>query len=320
VQRRHIAPLTRVAVAAVATLAAACGGWSCGGSDESSVGSARSGSANRFEGSGLESAPSKKPAIVWAVGDVADGGRAARRVARLVGRGRPDRFLYLGDVYENGTEDEYKNNYAPVFGGLARLTAPTPGNHEWPLRDEGYRPYWRPVIGGEVPDYYKFSLGGWEVLSLNSEAPHGEGSPQVRWLRSSLPGDGTCRLAFWHRPRYSFGEHGDQPDVTPLWNALRTRASLVVNGHEHNMQRFPPRDEITELVAGAGGHGIYKIEPKERVRLAFANDTDYGALKLRLRPGRADYRFVAADGHSLDNGNVRCSRSTERDAQPVSAF
>jgi hypothetical protein len=271
-------------------------------------------------GTGLGSAKSDTAAVVWAVGDGADGRPSGRRVGRMIERGKPDRFLYLGDVYETGIKAEYQSNYEPAFGDLADLTAPTPGNHEWPQREGGYRPYWHSILGKEIPDYYKFGIGGWEILSLNSEAPHDERSQQVRWLRSNLPGNGTCRLAFWHRPRYSFGDHGDQPDVEPLWNALRGRATLIVNGHEHNMERFAPRDGLTELVAGAGGRGIYPIEPQERAQLEFANDTDYGALRLTLRPGRADYRFVAVDGRTLDRGRVRCKRETERDSQPVSAF
>ena len=278
------------------------------------------GKESRPRASGLDSVRSSKPAVVWAVGDGADGQPSTHRVGRLVARGKPDRFLYLGDVYEEGTKDEYKENYDPVFGRIKRVTAPTPGNHEWPKRDEGYHPYWRSVTGRDIPDYYKFTIAGWEILSLNSSTSFDDGSPQIRWLRSNLPGNGTCRLAFWHRPRYGFGDHGHQPELAPLWNALRNRAALVVNGHEHNMQRFHRRDGITELVAGAGGRGIYRIKPEERAKLAFANDTDFGALRLRLRPGRADYRFVAVDGRTLDSGRVRCRRATEKDSQPVKAF
>jgi hypothetical protein len=257
---------------------------------------------------------------VWAVGDGADGERYSPRVGRLVARGEPDRFLYLGDVYEDGTAEEFKNNYAPVFGRFADITAPTPGNHEWPNHAEGYDPYWKKILGKDLPEYYQFSLAGWEVLSLNSEVPHDEASAQVRWLRSNLPGDGTCRFAFWHRPRFSFGDHGNQPDVTPLWNALRGRAVLIVNGHEHNMERFAPRDGITELVVGSGGRGIYEIKPEELAQLEFGNDTDFGALRLKLKPGRADYRFVAVDGRTLDSGTVRCDEGSGRESQPVSAF
>jgi Calcineurin-like phosphoesterase len=298
------------------------GGLGCGG-DGRGGGDSREETASGkrvARAIGLNSTRSRKSVVIWAVGDGADGQPATRKVGRLVRRGKPDRFLYLGDVYEEGTMEEYRENYDPVFGRLARKTAPTPGNHEWPTRDEGYRPYWKAVLGKDIPDYYRFAIAGWEILSLNSQIPTSEGSPQIRWLRSNLPGDTTCRLAFWHRPRYGFGAHGHQAELAPIWNALRNRAALVVNGHEHNMQRFRRRDGITELVAGAGGRGIYRIKPEEKARLAFANDTDFGALRLKLRPGRADYRFVAVDGRTLDSGRVRCKRGTERSSQPVSAF
>ena len=252
----------RVFTAALVAAVLVTGAAACGGEG-------KSGAAEHVaRTSGIESASSNKPVVVWAVGDGADGEPYGRQVGRLIERGKPDRFLYLGDVYEEGTAKEFKDNYAPVFGKFADITAPTPGNHEWGRRDEGYRPYWKKVLGKDIPDYYRFTVGGWEILSLNSEAPHDEGSPQVRWLRSNLSGDGTCRLAFWHRPRYSFGDHGDQPDIQPLWNALRGRAVLIVNGHEHNTERFAPRDGITELVAGEGGRGIYPIKPEERAQLA----------------------------------------------------
>jgi hypothetical protein len=311
---------TVITAALVATVSVA--GGACGGDGRGSESSGENGDGHQTvaRSSGLDSTKSTKAVVVWAVGDGADGQPATRKVGRLVRRGRPDRFLYLGDVYEEGTKEEFRDNYDPVFGRLARITAPTPGNHEWGKRDEGYRPYWKAVMGKDIPDYYRFKVGGWEMLSLNSQIPVNEGSPQVRWLRSNLPGNGTCRLAFWHRPRYGFGDHGHQPELAPIWNALRNRAALVVNGHEHNMQRFRRRDGITELIAGAGGRGIYRIKPEEKARLAFANDTHFGALRMKLRPGRADYRFVAVDGTTLDSGRVRCRRATERSSQPVSAF
>ena len=248
----------------------------------------------------------RQPAVVWAVGDGADGGKEAREVARLIARDRPHRVLYLGDVYEDGTAEEFARNFAPVYGALARRMAPTPGNHEWPNHTEGYDPYWARVHGRPTPAYYAFRAGGWQLLSLNSEAPHDEGSRQVRWLRARVRGRGTCRLAFWHRPRYSAGtRHGDQRDVEPLWAPLRGRAALVLNGHEHNMQRLRPRDGITELISGAGGRSLYGINNR-RPDLAFGEDDRYGALRLELRAGRATYRFVASSGAVLDAGAVRC--------------
>jgi hypothetical protein len=144
------------------------------------------------------------------------------------------------------------------------------------------------------------------LLSLNSEDLHGESSAQVSWLRSRLQAPGDCRLAFWHRPRFSDGEHGDAPDMAPVWDALRGHAVLVLSGHDHGMQRFKPMDGITELISGAGGHGLYSIN-RDDPRLRFANDSTYGALRLQLRPGFADYAFVDTDGRTLDSGSVSCS-------------
>jgi hypothetical protein len=81
--------------------------------------------------------------------------------------------------------------------------------------------------------YYSFSVGGWQFLSVNSELPHRSGSAQLAWLKGRL-GGGNCRIAFWHRPRFSAGTtHGDAPDMDPVWQALRGRAALVLSGHDH---------------------------------------------------------------------------------------
>lgn len=253
------------------------------------------------------SAPGDR-ATIWAVGDgdASDAGRSV--VDRIAAKGF-DRLLYLGDVYQHGTAKQFRNNYAPTYGRLASRTAPTPGNHDWPNHTSGYDPYWRRALARKrVASWYAFEAGGWRIISGNSEIDHHRGSAQERWLRAQLrkPG-GTCRLAFWHRPRYSAGRHGDQPDMAPIWNALRGRAAIVLNGHDHDMQRLRPIDAITTFVAGAGGRSSHSVDPTDK-RLAFADDEHVGALRLRLRPGEASYAFVSAGGRVLDSGSLRCRR------------
>jgi hypothetical protein len=220
----------------------------------------------------------------------------------------PIRLLYLGDVYGRGTPEEFETNYEPTYGRLAALTAPTPGNHDAPLADHGYNPYWEDALGAPTPAYYTFRVSGWEILSLNSETDHEPGSRQLRWLHRQVATGGDCRIAFWHRPRFSAGlDHGDQSDVDPLWNALRGHARIVLNSHEHDMQRFRPRGGITEFVSGAGGASLYGVDESDP-RLRFSNDSRYGALRLELRPQQAHYSFVTAAGEVLDRGNVSCDR------------
>lgn len=257
------------------------------------------------------SAPSPAAeAVVWALGDGADGGERAIALARRIAADRPERVLYLGDVYERGSPEDFRDRYDTVYGQLARLTAPTPGNHEWPAHLEGYDPYWKAKTGASTPPWYAFRIGSWKVLSLNSEAPHGRDSRQLRWLDAELRRTrGTCILAYWHRPRQSAGRHGDQADVTPLWEALRGRATLVLNGHDHDLQRLRERDGITQLVVGAGGKSRYELNADPRV--LFGDGQRDGALRMQLRSGSADLTFVATDGTVLDSSSVKCVRATQ---------
>ena len=234
--------------------------------------------------------------------------RAGKAVAARIASGPVDRLLYLGDVYDEGTAEEFADEYHTTYGRLAHVTAPTSGNHDSGNESTGYDPYWRGVHGVSPPDWYAFRAGGWTILAMDSQAAHGRGSAQQRWLQRRLRSPGTCRVAFWHRPRFSAGvRHGDQEDVAPLVEALRGRAAIVVAGHEHNMQRFEPIDGVTHFVSGAGGHGRYPLH--DDPRLAFGDDRHFGALRLRLRPGIATHAFITADGETLDSGVIRCARS-----------
>lgn len=87
-----------------------------------------------------ESDYTAESAVVWAVGDGADGGPDAIALAETI-PADIDRFLYLGDVYDEGTAEEYEANYAPVYGHLDAVTSPVVGNHEWPNVAEGFIPY-----------------------------------------------------------------------------------------------------------------------------------------------------------------------------------
>jgi len=292
--------MTKALVAVVVCLgagAAAVAIASTGGDDSTGDGRKPAGSA-----------AAQKSAIVWAVGDGADGGSDANSVVNLIRESDPDRLLYLGDVYEYGTAEEFRDNYEPSWGKLAKITSPTPGNHDWPNHAEGYDPYWKDVRGKPLPYWYSLREGGWKILSLNSEANHSESSPQVRWLKRALRGPGDCRIAFWHRPRYNAGLHGDQPDVQPLWKPLAGHARIALWGHDHNMQRLKSRAGIVQFVSGAGGHQRYPLVPMDQ-RVAFGSATQPGALRLDLRPGRAHYRFISTSGKTLDSGTIRCRRS-----------
>ena len=240
-------------------------------------------------------------AEVWAVGDANPPNSA--RMVRVIRRADPDRILYLGDVYPDGTRDDF-TRWATPWRRLVRRIAPTPGNHEWERASEGYEPFWQDVTGEAPPTYYKFSAAGWDILSVNSE--HSDAEAIKSWLADEASSGGDCRIAFWHRPAYSAGKYkaGDAR-AREFWDALDGSARIIVNGHDHNLQRMRPRNGVVEFIAGAGGRYRHNVSENHR-RLAFGDDDHFGALRLTLTPGTARWRFVAAGGKVLDRGSLGC--------------
>jgi acid phosphatase type 7 len=251
--------------------------------------------------------PAAGRAVVWAVGDAATPGPGADSVARLVHSADVDLFLYLGDVYEAGTAGDFRRQYQPRYGYLAGITMPTIGNHEFGNRFSGYYPYWAGRKGHRQPPWSARTIAGWQILDLNSQAPHGTASPEVRWLERTLAGaPGDCRIAFMHRPRYSAGAYGGAPDLNPLWNRLAGHARVVLSGHDHNLQRHRAQKGIAQYVVGAGGRGRYSLH-RGSSTLAWGRDDINGGLRMVLKPGRAVLEFRAPGGRVLDRSRVGCT-------------
>jgi acid phosphatase type 7 len=92
-------------------------------------------------------------------------------------------------------------------------------------------------------------------------------------------------------------------------------AEVVLNGHDHNYQRYAPmtpsgsRDHargIREFVVGTGGKGRYSVDPSGTNR-EVAQDSTFGVLKLTLRPNGYDWRFVPEAGKTFtDSGSTAC--------------
>lgn len=239
-------------------------------------------------------------ARVWAVGDADP--PPSSRVARLIRHADPDRVLYLGDVYPVGSREDF-TRWAKPWGRLIRRMSPTPGNHEWAEASEGYEPFWRDITGETPPTYYSFRAAGWEIMSVNGE--HAEARAVEDWLTERASSGGNCRIAFWHRPAYSAGGHAGDPRAQEFWRALQGGARIVINGHDHNMQRMRSRNGMVEFVSGAGGRERYDVAQGDP-RLVFSDDQHYGALRLRLSHEKAKWRFITPRHRVLDSGSLRC--------------
>jgi hypothetical protein len=266
--------------------------------------------------------PDTSPHLVYAAGDIAECPDTQPAVVGLV-RNPHALILAVGDiVYPNGQPRGFEQCFDPVWGGLKARIRPVPGNHDYITRDAaGYFAYFGQAAGDPRQGYYSFDIGAWHVIAMNSMCQHiggcRAGSPQITWLEADLAAHpGGCTLAYWHHPRFSSGDGASLQRTEPMWEALYgAGAEIVINGHDHDYERFAPLDPagrvdpqrgIREFVDGTGGANLTR-----RVRVAAHSEIwtrDYhGLLELTLRPGRYRWRFVAAETQRvIDSGSGRC--------------
>lgn len=101
-----------------------------------------------------------------------------------------------------------------------------------------------------------------------------------------------------------------------FWSDLvNAGVDLVLNGHDHDYERFAPMDAsgkldnangLREIVVGTGGRSLRSfsaIQPNSLAR----NSSTYGVLKLTLHAGSYDWQFVPQAGKTFaDSGSGVC--------------
>ncbi len=270
-----------------------------------------------------------QPFVVAAVGDGAGGETPEANVVNLIASWNPNLFLYLGDVLEEGSVSEFYNYYRPswFFGKFRSITDPTVGNHEYlTSHAAGYFDYW-----DNVPNYYSFDTAGWHMVSINANCSSVGGcgltSEQYKWLSDDLAADkAMCTLVIYHEPLFDIGPEADTvPPISSTWSLMaQNGVDIVLNGHDHNYQRWVPLDGagnpsptgITEFIAGAGGHSIQTFV-RDDPRVAFKSDaypTTFGALRLELYPTHANFQYINTAGTTLDSGSVTCNGDSQTGA------
>ena len=240
-----------------------------------------------------------------------------------------DAILPLGDLqYLDGTLEQFMRGYDPSWGLEAPRTYPAIGNHEYhDPGAQGYFGYWaskgRPT-GASGSGFYSFDLGSWHLISLNSNCstvPCSEASPQNDFLEQDLANTSqTCIAAYWHHPYFNSGaEHGQSmpSGAKAFWDdLLAAGADIVLNGHEHNYQRYAKQDAagqarsdgIREFVVGTGGKSHYALLEAKDPNFEAGVDTDFGVLRLYLGDTSYTWEFVGVGGAVLDAGGpVPCN-------------
>jgi len=245
------------------------------------------------------------------VGDFGTRDASERAVAREAKRwtaGRPlDVVVTLGDnVYDSGAPADIAPSWKP-YGWVNRRAVPVLaalGNHDVETGDGHPEVKFFDMPG----HWYVREVGPVEVVVLDANQP--TNPKQRKWLHITLA-QATARwtMVVFHQPAYSCGLHGSTPDVQDRWVPLfrRYHVDLVVNGHDHDYQRFAPIKGVTYVVDGGGGGPLYDVGacPGGTPTPVVPNDTDHGFLYLTATTSRLTGKAIASDGTVLDTFVLR---------------
>jgi acid phosphatase type 7 len=262
--------------------------------------------------------------VLVGAGDIADckdlsGAEATSKLLEAI----PGTVMAVGDLaYPDGTRENFEC-YDRTWGRVKSRTRPAVGNHEFHSAGATYYfSYFGAAAGDAKTGYYSYELGAWHIIVLNSECTEvggcEAGSTQEKWLRADLAAHPAgCKLAYFHKPLFSSGgTHGDDPEFKAFWQALYdAHADVVVNGHDHDYERFAPQDPngaadsvrgIREFVAGTGGKNHRPFHAADR-NSEVRNADAFGVLKLTLPERGYEWRFVPEAGKSFaDSGSESC--------------
>lgn len=265
-------------------------------------------------------------AVLVGAGDIADCAdlSGAEATAKLLDR-IPGTVMAVGDLaYPDGSKENF-TCYDRTWGRVKARTRPAPGNHEFHSAGAAYYfEYFGPAAGDPADGYYSYSLGAWHVIVLNSECSEvggcGIGSREEKWLRADLSAHpASCTLAYWHKPLFSSGgKHGNDLEIMPLWQVLYDAdADVVINGHDHDYERFAPQNPrgepdagrgIREFVVGTGGKNLRPFGPT-KANSEVRSIEAFGVLKLTLRPTGYEWLFIPQEGkHFTDSGSATCHK------------
>jgi hypothetical protein len=218
---------------------------------------------------------------------------------------RVDALVTTGDnVYERGEPELFAAQLDQPYQVLRRRRPlwATLGNHDVTA---GHGAEQLRHLG--LPDLpYAKSLPGLQLLFLDANRVDQD---QASWLDARLSGPGPdLRAVVFHHPAWSCSVHDTSEQVGRHWVPVLEdhRVALVLNGHDHNYQRFVSPGGVTYVVTGGGGRRLYPLDgcapgSPERV----AGQVRHHFTAVEVRDGSLAVTAVAADGGVLDRAVIR---------------
>ena len=268
------------------------------------------------------SASAAAEAVIVGAGDIGDCDTTDDTATGKLLDGIEGTVFTAGDnAYPSGRAKDFQDCYDPVWGRVRDRTRPAPGNHDWLTKDlKGYLDYF-----GTAAAPGRRSLVLVRPRGMARRGPRFDVRPDRRLRQGLGPGqlagrgprcvEGDVHARDLARAAVQLGRAWELQGRCPLLGALYAAgADVVVNGHDHDYERFAPQDPdgnedrdrgIREFVVGTGGAELRPFKdarPNSELRAAVT----HGVLKLELHPRSYDWTFIPTGGDFADSGSGPC--------------
>jgi hypothetical protein len=314
VSRRRAARALAISALAVAVLAGCGGSGGRGPAPGASTAAPTSGATGRATPtptSASDPAVADGPVIsgFLAFGDFGGGVAQASIAAAMTSWAathRVDALVTVGDnVYPSGQPSLFSTELDQPYAELRR-TRPlwaTLGNHDI-LSGHGGADQLRHL--GLPPLPFAQALPGVQLLFVDANRPD---AAQADWLEKRLSEPGPpFRVVSFHQPAWSCGLHGSTETVDAAWVPVfeRHRVALVLNGHDHDYERFLSSAGVTYVVTGGGGQPVYPLFTSGCAtgarEITAAAIHHFTAVEVRERS--VTITAVAGDGRVIDRAVI----------------
>jgi len=279
----------------------------------------------------LPTAPTNGVTRFSVLGDSGNGGLAQYAVAASLRTWNPDPVLHMGDVIYPA----FSNSLADIrcLSVYQRQMASTPyyftfGNHDLYSNDDA--PYLNSFAlptnsASGTSHYYSFDHGDVHFVSVflptltpfSQQATYGlsDGSAQYNWLTNDLATTSRrWKALFFHAPMNTSSAHRyddlngngtyDRFEISTILDPVCERygVQLVVNGHDHNYERFRPKGGLTRIVSGGGGYALYGMVERDPESVWFQSMHHH--LRVTVEGDWMKTEAVATDGTVIDSTTI----------------
>ena len=211
-----------------------------------------------------------------------------QKVVAVMNKFHPNFIGYSGDLsYTN------PNDFKKVIDALKpAISLGANGNHDGGSYASLFSSYSNSVA----------NVGNCSIMLLNTE----NGSSAISYARSNFNKmTNKWKIVVFHKPIYTIkSDHGpDEGKIKALVPDFVSHGiQLVVQGHNHNYQRFAKTNGVTYVVAGTGGESHYPIGGNCSVCPSIVKTSgSFGALIGNFGASTANMQFVNTNNSVEDS-------------------